>query len=435
MGRGRIAASGVVAVLAALTFAPGAGASGCDPVDLSACLLPVAQRLLHAAGPAARPPGGGSTSRRGTCRATRSGVPIAAADYDAADGFSPARPIMTRFPGSTATPRWPGPARCRRPTWPATATRAPPIVVIDAQTGRRQPIWAELDHAATTTRPATCSSTPRSTSPSATATSWPCAACRGAGGRALGRAAASGLSATRLPERAAAIAAPAGQMERRSSARRAGPGSRAGTSTSPGTSPSPARATSPSGCSRSATTPSPGLGRPATSPTCKVEGRAPHVRASTRRRTSRRPRTANICRARHGRRSTVPCYLDKPGCPPGSRFRSAPRACPRSSRATSTTGAASSATSRAGAARGRPRAPLLYGHGLLGTADEVNAGNVGRRWRPSTTRARARPTGRACPATTSPTRCGDPRSTSRTSRRWPTALQQGILNFLFLGPR
>ena len=40
MGRGRIAASFVVAVLAALALAPAAGASGCDPLDPSACLLP-----------------------------------------------------------------------------------------------------------------------------------------------------------------------------------------------------------------------------------------------------------------------------------------------------------------------------------------------------------------------------------------------------------
>ena len=70
MGRGRIAASFVVAVLAALTLAPAAGASGCDPLDPSACLLPWPNDYFTRPD-RGTPTGAGWTSRRRGCRATR----------------------------------------------------------------------------------------------------------------------------------------------------------------------------------------------------------------------------------------------------------------------------------------------------------------------------------------------------------------------------
>ena len=54
------------------------------------------------------------------------------------------------------------------------------------------------------------------------------------------------------------------------------------------------------------------------------------------RRPRRRPRVRGRTppRAPDHRQITVPCYLDQPGCPPGSRSPSAPTACPGASRAT-----------------------------------------------------------------------------------------------------
>jgi hypothetical protein len=76
----------------------------------------------------------------------------------------------------------------------------------------------------------------------------------------------------------------------------------------------------------------------------------------------------------------VPCYLDQPGCPPGSRFNFAS---PGDRKPTQIPGNTISAqfvcniprTAVEGAGV-RPARPSLYGHGLLGSATEVNAGNV-----------------------------------------------------------
>jgi hypothetical protein len=77
---------------------------------------------------------------------------------------------------------------------------------------------------------------------------------------------------------------------------------------------------------------------------------------------------------------TVPCYLDRPGCPPGSRFNFAR---PGDRTPTQRPGNTIDATFVCNVPRAavdgpgvRPARPSLYGHGLLGSANEVNAGNV-----------------------------------------------------------
>ena len=73
---------------------------------------------------------------------------------------------------------------------------------------------------------------------------------------------------------------------------------------------------------------------------------------------------------------TVPCYLDQPGCPPGSRFRLGPDGLPAAHPGQHLRGRASSATSRARLRPRNPARPSLYGHGLFGDAGEVGADNV-----------------------------------------------------------
>jgi hypothetical protein len=74
---------------------------------------------------------------------------------------------------------------------------------------------------------------------------------------------------------------------------------------------------------------------------------------------------------------TVPCYLDQPGCPPGSRFNYAspkPDALPAQ-----TPGNVAQADFMCivpHAAQSAPARISLYGHGLLGSLDEVDAGNI-----------------------------------------------------------
>ena len=72
---------------------------------------------------------------------------------------------------------------------------------------------------------------------------------------------------------------------------------------------------------------------------------------------------------------TVPCYLDQPGCPPGSRFRLGPDGLPVRLPG-NTTQARFICNIPRSATPGAPARPSLYGHGLFGDAGEVGADNV-----------------------------------------------------------
>src|SRR3954453_9209484 len=129
---------------------------------------------------------------------------------------------------------------------------------------------------------------------------------------------------------------------------------------------------------------------------------------------------------------TVPCYLDQAGCPPGSRFHYAsadpdarPAALPGN------TIQAPFICNIPRAALDSPARPSLYGHGLLGGPDEINAGNVkdmsqehdmifcGTTW-----------------AGMSEEDIPNVAGTLPDLSRFPTVadrLQQGVLDFLYLG--
>jgi hypothetical protein len=135
----------LLAVLAAaLAGAPASAAAdaprGCDRLDPAHCLLPWPNDHFVKRGHLAL--------RDAMMPRNVDGVPVRAADYNRSDGFSPGQTIVTVVPGldlrrSRAVPQ----TNLAR----AFARRAP-IVVIDARTGRRQLIWAELDSTATDRR-------------------------------------------------------------------------------------------------------------------------------------------------------------------------------------------------------------------------------------------------------------------------------------------
>jgi hypothetical protein len=118
-----------------LVFAAPAEAApkGCDPFDKAACLLPWPNDYFvkhgHLALTNAQMPH------------STDGVPIAARDYNRSDGFSPGQIIVTLVPGLDLG---------RTGAAPVTdigrsLKRNQPIVVIDAKTGKRQLIWSELN--------------------------------------------------------------------------------------------------------------------------------------------------------------------------------------------------------------------------------------------------------------------------------------------------
>ena len=119
-------------------------ADRCDFIDPAVCLQPWPNDHFTVGDPAT------DTGRRlnldvRSMPRNRAGVPINPADYNRSDGFSPGQKIVTRVPGLD-TPK----AFHRTGAVPITDIersfdRAQPIVLLNADTGQRHPIWSELD--------------------------------------------------------------------------------------------------------------------------------------------------------------------------------------------------------------------------------------------------------------------------------------------------
>jgi hypothetical protein len=139
-GKGLLGAA-LAAALVGMTAAPaaangegdGAGASSCDPLDRAHCLLPWPNDHFRKDGRLAL--------RDAMMPRNRDGKPLRAADYNRSDGFSPGQIVMTRVPRLDLRR-----TRAVPVTNMARAfARNAPIVVIDAETGKRRLIWTELD--------------------------------------------------------------------------------------------------------------------------------------------------------------------------------------------------------------------------------------------------------------------------------------------------
>jgi hypothetical protein len=132
---------GAVALALLGAAAPAAAAPrGCDPIDPAHCLLPWPNDHFRK--------GGKLALRDSMMPRNKDGKPIRAADYNRSNGFSPGQIIVTRVPGLDLGRSGAVPINNMAK---AFAKRAP-IVVIDAKSGERQLIWAELDAQATNPR-------------------------------------------------------------------------------------------------------------------------------------------------------------------------------------------------------------------------------------------------------------------------------------------
>jgi hypothetical protein len=138
------ALSALLAMTIAGAGAASAPAAGCDPIDPAACMLPFPNDFFTTADAST------ATGRRVDFSVTGmprnvAGKPIDPTDWNRADGFSPGSMIVTRVPGLDG-------AKAFAETDPVTLTdigryraKDAPVVVIDAATGRRWPIFTELD--------------------------------------------------------------------------------------------------------------------------------------------------------------------------------------------------------------------------------------------------------------------------------------------------
>jgi hypothetical protein len=128
--------------VAALTLIPAAGAtaSGCDPLDTRSCILPFPSNFHTVAQK------GSDTGLRLNFSASqfpknikgKSGFPP---ELNRNDGFSPGSALLTYVPGIDIAKTGAAPITDIAQYSKANA----PIVVIDVKTGQRHPIWVELD--------------------------------------------------------------------------------------------------------------------------------------------------------------------------------------------------------------------------------------------------------------------------------------------------
>jgi hypothetical protein len=134
----------IAAVGAAFVLLPAGAAVACDPLDPAACLYPWPNDHFTRADPTS-PTGKRLALRDDWMPRNRLGKPVSAAPYNWNDGFSPGNMIVTKVPGLD-TPE----AFRRTGAVPITDIErsfdpAQPIVVINARTLERQLIWSELD--------------------------------------------------------------------------------------------------------------------------------------------------------------------------------------------------------------------------------------------------------------------------------------------------
>ena len=136
-----LAAAAASVALLAVPPAPASSAGtgdGCDPIDPAACLLPVPSDWYTVAD------GGTATGRRVHLKTTIKnalGVPVSPGEWNRADGFSPGSPLLLRVPGVDLTRTGAAPITDIGSSLRADA----PIVIVDTATGERWPYWAELD--------------------------------------------------------------------------------------------------------------------------------------------------------------------------------------------------------------------------------------------------------------------------------------------------
>jgi hypothetical protein len=119
---------------------PTAAPSGCDQLDPTACLLPFPDDFFTVKDPST-PTGRRVDFPRSSMPANVKGVPIDPTEWNRNDGFSPGTPILVHVGGIDLAKTGIAPIT----NIGASLDHNAPIVVIDSHTGDRVPYWAELD--------------------------------------------------------------------------------------------------------------------------------------------------------------------------------------------------------------------------------------------------------------------------------------------------
>src|SRR3954451_15142142 len=130
----------VLIVLLISLAAPAAAQASCDDLDPSACLLPFPNDSFTRADPST-PTGRRVDFSLLDMPRNVAGKPIDPTDWNRADGFSPGSLIVTKVPGLDLAKTGAVPITDLARAYDPDA----PIVLLDADTGKRALIWSELD--------------------------------------------------------------------------------------------------------------------------------------------------------------------------------------------------------------------------------------------------------------------------------------------------
>jgi hypothetical protein len=364
MRQGLLTTAVLCAVLA--SFAAPAAAQdppGCDPLDPAACLYPWPNDHFTVADPSTE------TGRRLALRdemmpRNRFGKPVSAAPYNHSDGFSPGNMIVTKVPGLD-TPE----AFRRTGAVPITDIersfdRGQPVVVINARTLERQLIWSELDANPADPRDVTLIVRPAKNLEEGERYIVALRNLRDARGRSLPpqppfRALRAGRPHPAISESRRQHFEGIFRTLRQAGIRRddlylAWDFTVASRESLSGR----ALAIRDQAFAELGDTDLSNLAAEGEAPRFVPDPRGPEdLGDSVRLRGS----------------ITVPCFLDQPGCPPGSQFLIGPDGLPLRLPGNTT---AANVVCVIPKGHPGPLRPSLYGHGLLGSADEVTGGNV-----------------------------------------------------------
>jgi hypothetical protein len=120
---------------------------GCDYLDQAVCLQPWPNDYFTVAD-ASTPTGRRLALEASAMPKNIAGKPVEPADYNRNDGFSPGSPIHTKIPGLDNQAAFQRTGLVPETDMQRSFDAGQPAVVIDADSGERQLIWAELDSGA-----------------------------------------------------------------------------------------------------------------------------------------------------------------------------------------------------------------------------------------------------------------------------------------------
>ena len=119
-------------------------AAGCDPIDTSDCLLPWPNDYFTVADPGTATGLRLNVSPLATPR-NAAGAPIDPTDWNRLDGFSPGSQIVTHIAGMDNPQAFTNTHAPTNIDIGRSLRRSSPVIVLDATTGKLWPVWSELD--------------------------------------------------------------------------------------------------------------------------------------------------------------------------------------------------------------------------------------------------------------------------------------------------